>query len=113
VADLLNANPDSTAEELGLHRVTPAAIARWQSQARLACRVPELRGSGAQILVACGFTEPEQIAHASVAELVGKVRAVCNTTEGKRMLRGGEVPNSARVATWIRHAAHTRPLEAA
>jgi hypothetical protein len=113
VADLLNANPDSTAEELGMRRVTAAAIARWQSQARLACRIPELRGSGAQILVACGLTEPEQIAGASVAELVGKVRAVCRTTEGKRLLRGNEIPTPARVAGWIRHAAHTRPLEAA
>lgn len=113
VADLLNANPASTAEELGLRRVTEATLSRWQAQARLACRIPELRSCGAQILVACGLTEPEQIAGAAVAELIGKVRAVCRTTEGKRLLRGGEVPTPARIAGWIRHAAHTRPLEAA
>jgi hypothetical protein len=72
-----------------------------------------LRGCGAQLLVACGFTEPEQIAGANVAELLGKVRAVCRTTEGKRLLRGGETPTAARVAGWSRHASHTRPLEAA
>lgn len=113
VADLLNANPDSTADELDLSRITPATIARWQSQACLACRIPELRSCGAQLLVACGFVEPEQIAGATVAELLGKVRAICRTTEGKRILRGGEIPTPARVAAWIRHAAHTRPLEAA
>jgi hypothetical protein len=113
VADLLNANPESAAAELAVRNVTATTIVRWQQQARLACRIPELRGCGAQLLVACGFTEPEQIAGASVAELVGKVRAVCRTTEGKRLLRAGEVPGAARVAAWIRHAAHTRPLEAA
>jgi hypothetical protein len=113
VADLLNANGESIAEELGIARVTAATIGRWQAQARLACRIPELRGAGAQLLVACGLTEPEQIAKSNVSELLGKIRAVCRTTEGKRYLRGGEVPNSARVAGWIRHAAHTRPLEAA
>jgi uncharacterized protein YhaN len=113
VADLLNANPESMAEELGITRVTAATVARWQSQARLACRIPELRGCGAQLLVACGYTEPEQIAGANVAELLGKVRAVCRTSEGKRLLRGGETPTSARVAGWIRHASQTRPLEAA
>jgi hypothetical protein len=113
VADLLNASAESTAEELGIARVTAATIARWQAQARLACRIPELRGCGAQLLVACGLTEPEQIAKSNVAELLGKIRAVCRTTEGKRYLRGGEVPGSARIAGWIRHAGHTRPLEAA
>ncbi len=113
VADLLNANPDSTAHELGASGVTAATIARWQSQARLVCRVPELRGAGAKILVACGLTEPEQIARSTVAELSAKVQAVCRTAEGQRILRGGEVPSPARIAAWIRHAAHMRPLEAA
>ncbi|HYO24081.1 MAG TPA: DUF4332 domain-containing protein [Lacipirellulaceae bacterium] len=113
VADLLNANPESTAAELGIRRVTPEAIAAWQVQARLACRIPELRGGGAQILAACGFTEPEQVARVSVAELMAKVRAVCHTAQGKRMLRDSEPPTEARIAGWIRHASQTRPLEAA
>jgi hypothetical protein len=113
VADLLNANPESSAQELDLPRVTAATIVRWQAEARLACRIPELRSCGAQLLVACGLTEPEQVAGAQVAELVAKVRAVSRTTAGRRMLRGGEAPSAARVAAWIRHAAHMRPLEAA
>ncbi len=113
VADLLNLNPESTAEELGVRHITAATLVRWQNQARLACRVPELRSSGAQVLVACGFTEPEQIAAANVAELTGKVEAFCRSTEGQRLLRGGEAPSAARIASWVRHAAHRRPLEAA
>jgi uncharacterized protein YhaN len=113
VADLLHANPESTAEELAAPHAPAATIARWQAEARLACRIPELRSAGAQMLVACGLTEPEQVAGARAAELTARVRAVCRTAAGKRLLRGGAEPTPARIAGWIRHAAHTRPLEAA
>jgi hypothetical protein len=113
VADLLNANPDSTADELGDARVDAATISRWQAEARLACRVPELRSAGARLLVACGLTEPEQVARCSPAELETRVRNLCRTAAGKRILRGGPAPSAARVTSWIRHAAHMRPLEAA
>ena len=113
VADLLNANPESTAEEIGLPRVTAATISRWQSQSRLACRIPELHSLGARILVACGLAEAEQIAATTAAELTPKVRALCRTPEGKRLLRGRKAPSAARIAGWIRHATQMRPLEAA
>jgi hypothetical protein len=113
VADLLNANPESVAEECGDPRITSAAIARWQCEARLACRIPELRCCGAQLLVASGYTEAEQVAAANAAELFEKVRGVCKTPQGKRLTRDGKAPTRERVAQWIRHAAHMRPLEAA
>ncbi|HMO87091.1 MAG TPA: DUF4332 domain-containing protein, partial [Lacipirellulaceae bacterium] len=113
VADLLNAHPRSTAEELDDRNISAATLTRWQHQARLACRIPELRGYGAQLLVACGFVEPEQIAATAGAELLSKIRSVCRTPLGRRCLRGGEIPTAERVAAWIRHAGQTRPLEAA
>jgi hypothetical protein len=113
IADLLNANPESTAEEVGEPRITVAAISRWQTEARLACRIPELRCCGAQILAAAGLTQPEQIATADLAELYKKVRQLCRSPQGKRLLRDGKPPSRDRVAQWIRHAAHMRPLEAA
>jgi hypothetical protein len=113
VADLLNANPDSAAEEIGEPTVTPAVLSRWQCEARLACRIPELRCCGAQLLVASGFTEPEQVAGADAAELFRKVRDVCRRPKGQRLLREGKAPSRERIAQWIRHAAHMRPLEAA
>jgi uncharacterized protein YhaN len=113
VADLLNANPDSTAEEVGESRFTPAVIRRWQVESRLACRIPELRNRGARLLVACGLMEPEQVAGASAAELATKMRAVCRTARGRRILRRGKAPSRRRIAEWIRHAAQMRPLEAA
>jgi hypothetical protein len=113
VADLLNANPESTAEETGEPRITAAVVTRWQCEARLACRIPELRCCGAQLLVACGYTEPEQVAAANATELFTKVRDLCRSPKGKHMLRDGKPPSKERIAQWIRHAAHMRPLEAA
>jgi hypothetical protein len=113
VADLLNANPESTAQELGDVAVSAALVARWQSEARLAVRIPELRRSAARLLVACGFTEPEQVAGAGREELTKRVNAVCRTPVGRRLLGKSRRPSAERIATWIRRAAHTRPLEAA
>ena len=113
VADLLNASPESTAEELAEAKLTPAVISRWQQEARLVCRIPELRGVGAQLLVASGFTEAEQVANAKAEELVKRVRATCRGPQGARILRDGAPPSAERIAQWVSQAAQMRPLEAA
>ena len=113
VADLLNANPESTVQELGEPAVTPALVGRWQSEARLAVRIPELRRSAARVLVACGFTEPEQVAGVGHEELAKRVNALCRTPAGRRLLGKDRRPSAELIATWIRRANHTRPLEAA
>jgi hypothetical protein len=113
VADLLNANPESTAQELGVAPLTAAIITRWQHEARLACRIPELRSSSARLLVACGLTEPEQIAGIGRDELVDRVQALVRTPAGRRLLGRHKTPSRGRIAEWIRQAAHMRPLEAA
>src|SRR5690606_34500337 len=113
VADLLNVDPESTAAELGAAKVTAGVITRWQREARLVCRIPELRGVGAQLLVASGFHEAEQVAGAKADDLVRRVRETCRGPQGQRILRNGGAPSSERIAEWIRHAAQMRPLEAA
>ena len=113
VADLLNANPESTADELGEAKVTASVITRWQREARLVCRIPELRGVGAQLLVASGFHEAEQVAGTKVDDLVKRVRDTCRSAQGQRILRNGGAPSSERIAEWSRNAAKMRPLEAA
>jgi len=113
VADLLSANADSAAQELGIRSMTASVIARWQSEARLACRIPELRSVGAQLLAACGFTEAEQVAGADPEQLVQLVHDCCRTAAGRRLIRDGRPPSRQRITGWIRQAAHRRPLEAA
>jgi hypothetical protein len=113
VADLLNANPTSVASELGMSHITPQLVAEWQLQAQLVCQIPDLRGYGAQLLVACGFTNPEQIANTRIADLICKVQDFCQSQQGQRILRGHEVPSAAKIKSWAQNAAQRRSLEAA
>jgi len=113
VADLLAADPETTTEELGVRHITPELFAAWQQQSSLVCRIPQLRGFGAQLLVACGFTEPEQISDADAESVANKIVEFANTKKGQRILRNGEAPSREIIDEWIESAAHTRPLEAA
>ncbi|MDC0935170.1 DUF4332 domain-containing protein [Pirellulales bacterium] len=113
VADLLNADAESTAAELDTRHVNADVFAAWQRQARLTCCIPELRGYGAQLLVACGFSEPQQVADAEVEELAGTLRNFARSREGRRILRDGKMPTRDKVAEWIENAGQMRPLEAA
>lgn len=113
VADLLHANPATVAAELELGHITAAKIAEWQHQARLVCQIPELRGYAAQLLVACGFTSPEQIAETRPEELVRQVSNLCKTKQGQRILRSTDAPSAGKIKRWAANAAQRRPLEAA
>ncbi|MEM9352050.1 MAG: DUF4332 domain-containing protein [Planctomycetota bacterium] len=113
VADLLNADPASVADELDVSHIRAAQLVDWQHQARLVCRVPNLRGTGAQLLVACGFTKAEQIASAEPESFVRKIAAFCRSKPGERILRGSKAPAPERIAGWIKNAAAARSLEAA
>ena len=113
IADLLQADPEQTVQRLGHRRVSAADLRQWQQQATLACRIPEVRGHDAQILVACGITEPEQLAKLGPAELWKRVQPFAASPEGKRIVRGGKAPDFEEVSNWVRWAAHARTLRAA
>jgi hypothetical protein len=114
IADLLNANPQSVADEIAEPSLTAEVITRWQVEARLACRIPGLRRREARLLAACGYAEAEQVAGADVAELAKKVQTLCATSRGKRLLgANAKTPARGQVAQWVRQAAKMRPLEAA
>jgi hypothetical protein len=113
VADLLRADAEQAAHSLAQRRITANVIRHWQQQTALVCRVPELRGHDAQILVACGVTEPEQLAQQTPAELWSQVQPFVESAEGKRLLRGGKAPDLEEVSDWIRWAAHARSVRAA
>jgi hypothetical protein len=113
VAHLLDLDADDAAERLGVRHIDSTAIGQWQAQARLACRVPGIRGHDAQILVACGVLEPEPLAAARPASLLAKVEAFVATPEGERVVRDGTSPDLTEVRRWIESARHARPLKAA
>jgi hypothetical protein len=113
VADLLRLDPERATTKLGVRHITPQVLRDWQDQARLVCRIPQLRGHDAQLLVGCGFTEPDQVAAARDRDLFSRVKSFSGTSEGQRILRTSTPPELDEVRDWIRWAQHSRRLEAA
>lgn len=113
VADLLNANAETVAVELDHRRISGKLVEQWQHQTRLACRIPQLRGHDAQILVALDITEPEELAACDAAELWSRVEPFVETKEGKRIIRNGKTPDLEEVTEWITWAQAARQLNAA
>ena len=113
VSDLLNAQAADLAERLDHRRIDADLIVAWQQQSRLMCRVAELRGHDAQLLVAAGVRTAEQLADQSPAVLFAQIDPIAQGPEGKRILRGGALPDLAEVTDWIHHAGQHRSLRAA
>lgn len=113
VGDLLNMGSDRLAAELRQKRITPTVIRQWQAQARLMCLVPELRGHDVQLLVACGISDPEDLAARKPADLLRIVAPFAETREGERILRNGRKPDLAEVTDWIQWAASAGSFRAA
>lgn len=113
VAEFLQADPAATAARLKRRSVDAQVVRIWQQQATLVCRVPWLRGHDAQILVACGVTDPEILAKLEPATLWQTVGPFVESDEAKRMLRSSKTPDLAEVTQWIQWASRARTLRAA
>ena len=113
VSDLLSADPESVSERLEVKRFTPKAVTDWQQQTELACRVPQLRGHDAQILVALGVSDVEELAASDPDELWARVEPFVETKEGKRIIRNGKTPDLDEVSEWVQWAQASRQLSAA
>ena len=113
VNDLLNADPEALANELDHRRVDAETVLQWQQQSTLVCRVPMLRGHDAQLLVLSEVTTPEELAGCDANELFGIVDPIARSSDGKRIVRGGKLPDLEEVTDWIGFAQHQRALQAA
>tara|TARA_R110002049_G_scaffold285698_1_gene466718 strand:- start:117284 stop:121798 length:4515 start_codon:yes stop_codon:yes gene_type:complete len=113
VNDLLQADPEATATELDYKRVDADTIVTWQQQAALVCRIPMLRGHDAQLLVAAEVTTPEELVTYTPDDLFALIDPISNSSEGKRILRGGILPDLKEITDWIDYAGHHRELMAA
>jgi hypothetical protein len=113
IADFLRMTAEAMAEKIQYKRITVDVIRQWQRQARLVCRVPNLRDHDAQLLVACGITEPEDLAAMQPKRLLGLVGPYSDTKEGLKIVRAGRKPDLKEVTDWINWAKHTRSLQAA
>jgi len=113
VGQLVAADADRIARQLGRASVTGRIVREWQQQAGLVCRIPELRGHDAQILVACGITTPEALAMQAPDTLAAQAVEFARSKTGKRMLRGGKEPTVEEAGHWIAWARQARHLDAA
>ncbi len=113
VSDLLALDPTSAAARINARHITPDVLGQWQAQATLACRIPQIRGHDAQILVACGYDHVDAVADADVNRLLAETEAFAATSQGERIIRSGKAPDHAEVSDWINWAQQARPLKAA
>ena len=108
VGDLLNTSAEKIATRLDDKRVPADVVRAWQQQSRLVCRIPGLRGHDAQVLVACGITEAEDVAKSTPDALFRRVEPFVRSKEGQRVLRSSHMPDLAEVTDWIAAAQSLR-----
>ena len=113
VADFVALRPKEAAAQIEARHITADKIRDWQDQAKLVCRVPELRGHDAQILVACGYRHPNQIAQADPETVLSKIEPYAETSDGQWVIRSGKLPDREEIADWIENANQCRKLRAA
>ncbi|MEX2170189.1 MAG: DUF4332 domain-containing protein [Pirellulales bacterium] len=113
VRDLLAADASKLATRLAESEIAAVEIVAWQHQARLCCRIPNLRTSEAAILVGAGFSTPEDVASMKPAELHGFVQSFAQMDDGRELLGDDGPPDLSAVEQWIRAARHSRVLGAA
>jgi|GEM_PF-2463981 len=113
IADFLKQTAESMATKLNYKRMPEDVIRSWQHQARLVCRIPNLRGHDAQLLVACDLIEPEEIASMQPQSLFRVMGPFSETKAGLKIIRSGKKPDLAEITDWIAWAQHTRSLQAA
>ena len=113
VSEFLKHTAESMEAKLNYKRISEKIIRVWQHQARLVCRIPNLRGHDSQLLVACGITEPETLATMQPQALFEIVAPFAETKEGQKIIRNGKNPDLEEVTNWISWAADFRSLQAA
>lgn len=113
VNDLLECDPVLTSKKLNSSFLKPETIAQWQQQAVFVCRVPNLRGHDAQMIVGCGIDDVEALVRQDADELLEDVERFLATSEGEKVLRGGTPPDLDEVNDWIAWARQARSLQRA
>jgi Domain of unknown function (DUF4332) len=104
VGDLLALAPEDAAHRIKQSHINAGVIKDWQAQALLACSVPELNGTQAQLLVGAGVYSIDDLATADVDFLLDAVTLFAQSNDGERALRGSALPDRSRVKAWIEAA---------
>lgn len=105
VGDLLALTPEEAAQRIKASHINAGVIKDWQAQALLACSVPDLSGTNAQILVGAGVYSVEDLASIDLDTLMDAIELFATSNEGERLLRDGAAPKREQVEAWIESAA--------
>ncbi|MHA7899478.1 MAG: DUF4332 domain-containing protein [Henriciella sp.] len=90
IGDLLNADPEATAQALNVRYIKTDTLLDWQDQTRLMVEAPGLRVLDSQILVGAGIRSAEDLAKASATKVLNAATSFLDTPQGARVLWGGE-----------------------
>ncbi len=101
VNHLMQQDSNRLADALGLADVEASTIRRWQAECRLVCRVPQLRGFDARVLVGCRITTPSQLASIHPVDLLERVEDFLATQRGQQLLLSGSSHELSRLTSWI------------
>jgi predicted flap endonuclease-1-like 5' DNA nuclease len=104
VGDLLALTPEEAAQRIKASHINAGVIRDWQAQALLACSLPDLNGTNAQILVGAGVYSLEDLASIDIDSLMDAIELFAASNEGGRLLRDGAGPGRAQVEAWIKSA---------
>jgi hypothetical protein len=104
VEDLLAASPEDAATRLKFKHINARLIRDWQAQAALACSIPKLNSLAAQLMVAVGVRDTDDLANADPEMLVNMIDEFCETQDGQRILRDGSAPEEEQIRTWVEAA---------
>ncbi len=104
VGDLLSLTPEEAAQRIKASHINAGIIKDWQAQALLACTVPDLNGTNAQILVGAGVYSIDDLATIDLDSLMDAIELFATSNEGERLLRDGQAPSRERVKGWIEAA---------
>ena len=105
VGDLLSLAPEDAAHRIKASHINAGVIKDWQAQAVLACSIPDLSGTNAQVLVGAGIYSLDDLAAIDIDSLVDAVELFASSSEGERLLRDGAPPSRERLEGWIAAAA--------
>ena len=101
VGDLLNASPDGAAAQIKFKHISASVIRDWQSQAELACTIPNMTSIAAQLLVAAAVRDADDLANAGGDMLLNMIEEFCETGDGQRVLRDSNPPTREDIDKWI------------
>lgn len=104
VGDLLSLTPEEAAQRIKASHINAGIIKDWQAQALLACTVPDLNGTNAQLLVGAGVYSVDDLATIDLDSLMDAIELYATSNEGERLLQDSEAPARERVKGWIEAA---------